>query len=449
MIRRTAGELPNTDFHLHPVWWNEAPPHAGERPALVERCDVAVVGGGFAGLATALELARGGARVAVFDAEAFGANASARNSGGVSFGLDLAAVARWRKWTGTQGPAVAQLARGALDSVTYLQQFVADNAIDCDFQMNGRLSCAPTPKHYDQLAARVDSINRLFDAGAYMVSRADQHTEIGSDAFHGAMVIPRSAQLHPAKYFHALLALCRAAGVLLCDRTPVRDVTRARTGGFEVAFDGGQLSAGEVVVTTNAHATRAGATGLHRRTVPVASHIIVTEPLPSEVAQALIPHRRSGADSRRLLAYFRRTPDGTRFLYGGRAAPFNVAPQTAARKMYARMVASFSQLDGVRIDYSWGCKVAFTADHLPHMGQLNGLHYIAGCNGNGVAMMNYLGHRLARKILDGRSDCVFDQMHFPALPLYDGRPWFLPIMAAAYGALDALDDAQARRPQRR
>jgi glycine/D-amino acid oxidase-like deaminating enzyme len=445
MTRRAAGELPNTDFQLHPVWWNEAPPHAGERPPLVPRCDVAVVGGGYAGLATALELARGGASVAVFDAEAFGANASARNSGGVSFGLDLAGIARWRKWTRSGGPSLAQLARGALDSVTHLQQFIEANAIDCDFQMNGRLSCAPTPRHYDQLAARVRNINLLFDAGAYMVSRADQHTEIGSAAFHGAMVIPRSAQLHPAKYFHALLGLCRQAGVLLYDKTCVLEVTRAGAGTFNVICDSGRLAAGQVVIATNAHATHAGATGLHRRTVPVASHIIVTEPLPSGVADALIPRRRSGADGRRLLAYFRRTPDGTRFLYGGRAAPFNVAPQMAARKLYARMVQTFSQLDGARIDYSWGCKVAFTADHLPHMGQLNGLHYIAGCNGNGVAMMNYLGQRLARKILDGRSDCVFDQAHFPALPLYDGRPWFLPIMASAYGALDALDDARARR----
>jgi glycine/D-amino acid oxidase-like deaminating enzyme len=445
MTRRATGELPNTDFQLHPVWWNEAPPHAGERPLLVPRCDVAVVGGGYAGLAAALELARGGASVAVFDAQAFGANASARNSGGVSFGLDLAAIARWRKWTRTGGPPVAQLARGALDSVTWLQQFIQAHAIDCDFQMNGRLSCAPTPRHYDQLGARVDNINRLFDAGAYMVSRAEQRREIGSDAFHGAMVIPRSAQLHPAKYFHALLGLCRRAGVLLYDRTCVLEVTRAGAGTFNVISDSGPMAAGQVLIATNADATRAGGTGLHRRTVPVASHIIVTEPLPDDVAQALIPCRRSGADGRRLLAYFRRTPDGTRFLYGGRAAPFNVAPQTAARKLYARMVQTFPQLDGVRIDYSWGCKVAFTADHLPHMGQLNGLHYIAGCNGNGVAMMNYLGQRVARKILDGRSDCVFDQAHFPALPLYDGRPWFLPVVAGAYGALDALDDARARR----
>ncbi len=446
MPSATAGVLPNTDFRPFPIWWNVAPPHEGERDVPPSRCDVAIVGGGFSGLSTALELARSGAKVAVFEADAFGANASARNSGGVSFGLDLAGVARWRKWSGGKGPTVPQFARGALDSLTHMQSFVAGNAIDCDFHLHGRLSCAPTPKHYDILARRTETTNRLFDAGAYMVSRADQHSEIGTDAFHGTMVIPRSAQLQPARLLHGLLALCRQAGVLLCDRTPVRAVERAAQGGFEVAIDGASLHADTVVVATNAHAARVGDTGLHRRIVPVASHIIVTEELPPDLADALIPKRRTGADSRRLLAYFRRTPDGKRFLYGGRAAPFDVAPEAAARVLYRRMVASFPRLDGARIDHAWGCKVAFTVDHLPHMGQRNGVYYIAGCNGNGVAMMNYLGHQLARKILDcGRSDCVFDQARFPGLPFYDGRPWFLPVVATAYGALDRFDELSSRR----
>jgi glycine/D-amino acid oxidase-like deaminating enzyme len=446
MPRSTIGTLPNIDFSPYPIWWNEASPQDGERPALPQRCDVAIVGGGFSGLSTALELARNGVQVAVFEADAFGANASARNSGGVSFGLDLAAVGRWRKWAGGKGPAVPEFARGALDSLIHMQAFVADNAVDCDFHLHGRLSCAPTPKHYELLARKVEGTNRLFDAGAYMVNRADQHAEIGSDVFHGAMVIPRSAQLQPARLLHALVALCREAGVLLYGRTPVRSVERSAQGGFEVGLASACVHADTVVVATNAHAARVGDTGLHRRIVPVASHIIVTDELPSGVADALIPKMRTGADSRRLLAYFRRTPDGRRFLYGGRAAPVEVAPEAAARALYRRMVASFPQLDGVRIAHAWGCKVAFTLDHLPHIGQLNGVHYVAGCNGNGVAMMNYLGHQLARKILDGgRSGCVFDQVRFPSLPLYDGRPWFLPIVATAYGALDRIDEMSLRR----
>jgi glycine/D-amino acid oxidase-like deaminating enzyme len=441
-----VSDAPNLDFKPTPIWWVDAPPRDEPPPAMPARCDAAVVGGGFAGLATALELARQGASVAVFEADAFGFNASARNSGGVSFGLDLAGVARWRRWTGTRGPSVPDLARGALDSVTHMQDFVAANAIDCDFHLHGRLSLAPTPKHYELLAGRVESTNRMFDAGAYMVSRADQSSEIGSDRFHGAMVIPRSAQLQPARYLQGLLELCRRAGVLLFDRSAVRSLEPDSGGGFKLSTGRATLHAGSVVVATNAHAARIGDTGLHKRIVPVASHIIVTEPLPPSLAEAIIPKRRTGADSRRLLAYFRRTPDGTRFLYGGRAAPVEVSPDRAATLLYRRMVASFPQLRGVRIDHAWGCKVAFTFDRLPHIGETGGVHYIAGCNGNGVAMMNYLGHHLARKIAGGgkATGCVFDQANFPGLPLYHGRPWFLPVLAATYGALDRLDEAMAR-----
>ena len=156
------------------------------------------------------------------------------------------------------------------------------------------------------------------------------------------------------------------------------------------------------------------------------------------MADELIPNRRTGADSRRVLAYFRRMPDGLRFLYGSRASPFEVSPQRSSQVLYRRMVESFPRLDGVRIGHSWGCKVAFTFDALPHLSELDGLHYVMGCNGNGVAMMNYLGHKLARRLLGDKADCVFDQPDFPKLPLYSGRPWFLPAVATAYAVPDRI-----------
>jgi len=150
-----------------------------------------------------------------------------------------------------------------------------------------------------------------------------------------------------------------------------------------------------------------------------------------------------------VLAYFRRTPDGSRFLYGSRASPFEVSPQRSAGVLYRRMVESFPSLDGVRISHAWGCKVAFTFDGLPHLGEINGLHYVLGCNGNGVAMMNYLGHKVARRLIDGaKPTCVFDQPTFPKPPLYDGRAWFLPLAAGLYKTLDHVDAMRAGRTPR-
>lgn len=442
--RVASAESPVRHAQPFPIWWEDCPPEKMERQALGARCDVAVVGGGIGGLSAALELARSGARVAVFEAEAFGSNASTRNSGGVSFGLDLGKIARWARWTGRKGPDTAELARAALESLTYTEQFIARNGIECDYQRRGRLSCAPTPRHFVELSRRTDSLNRLFDAGAYMVGRADQQAEVGSDRFYGTMVIPRSGQLNPARYLQGLVGLCKQAGVTLSPGTLVERIEPAATG-FRVSTPAGELSASSVVLATNAHSARLRSPDLGKRIVPVASHIIVTDPLPPALAERLIPKRRTGADNRRMLAYFRRTPDGSRFLYGSRAAPFEVSPERAAEVLYRRMVATFPELGGVRISHSWGCKVAFTLDALPHMGQLDGLYYLAGCNGNGVAMMSYLGHRLARKMIEGgRPTCVFDRAEFPGLPLYNGQPWFLPAVAAAYRALDYFDSLQTR-----
>jgi len=447
-VTRAIGQLPDHEFKDQPLWWDEDPPSRSGDDPLPARCDVAVIGGGFAGLSAALELARSGSKVVVLEADAFGFNASARNSGGVSFAIDLNKAAGWHRWAGGTAPPMAELARGAAESVAHMEDFIAANKVDCDYHRRGRLSCAPSPAHYDILSRRLDPLNRLFGAEAHMVGRAEQQSEIGSDRFFGAMVVKRSGQLNPAKLVKGLVELCRQSGALLFSDTLVAAIER-QAGGFQLTTSRGNLQASTVIVAVNAQAARLSAARLQSRVVPVASHIIVTEALPDEVAGGILPNRRTGADGRRLLAYFRRTPDGNRFLYGSRASPFDVSPQQAAAVLYRRMVTTFPQLDGYRIRHAWGCKVGFTFDGLPHLGEMNGLHYIMGCNGNGVAMMNYLGYRLARKMIDPTgARCVFDQPIFPTLPLYGGKAWFLPLVSTAYGLLDRRDALRARLSQR-
>ena len=159
----------------------------------------------------------------------------------------------------------------------------------------------------------------------------------------------------------------------------------------------GEVQAEDVVIATN------GYTGditppLKRRVVPLASHIIATEELPAELAASLIPKRRTLSDTRRVLCYYRMSPDGKRMVFGGRARFTPVPPQVSAPILHRFMTERFPQLRGAKMTHAWTGNVAFTLDALPHMGLRDGMHYLLGCNGSGVAMMTYLGWQTARKI---------------------------------------------------
>jgi glycine/D-amino acid oxidase-like deaminating enzyme len=211
----------------------------------------------------------------------------------------------------------------------------------------------------------------------------------------------------------------------------------------------GAIRAARVLVATNGYSAHRDGTALPwlaRRVVPVASYIIATEPLGAERLRALFPTGRMVADTKRVLNYFRPSPDGTRVLWGGRAsfAPSARAPEQAAPVLHRMMTEVFPQLRGVRITHAWTGNVAFTFDRLPHIGMQDGVNYAAGCQGSGVAMATWLGHQAALSIA-GAANAPFalDALHFPTLPLYHGTPWFLPLAGEWMRLRDRLDRAAA------
>jgi glycine/D-amino acid oxidase-like deaminating enzyme len=104
------------------------------------------------------------------------------------------------------------------------------------------------------------------------------------------------------------------------------------------------------------------------------------------------------------------------------------------------MLDRFPQLRGVRVTHAWSGNVAFTLDAVPHMGRDEMMHYALGCNGSGVAMMTYLGYQTGRKIArKANVVCAFDVPEFPEHPLYNGNPWFLPLVGGYYRIRDRVD----------
>jgi glycine/D-amino acid oxidase-like deaminating enzyme len=157
--------------------------------------------------------------------------------------------------------------------------------------------------------------------------------------------------------------------------------------------------------------------------------MIATRPLAPEVLQRLVPKDRVLGDSRRVVAYYRSSPDGKRLLFGGRATGTGDNPRANARDLRRLMLQVFPELAATGISHSWSGLVAYTFDHAPHIGMSGGLHFAMGYCGSGVARASYFGHKLGHKML-GSADgaTAFDDLPFETRPLYTGNPWFLPAL---------------------
>ena len=425
------------DFIALPYWWEAYKPAVGELVEVPRSARVAIVGGGYAGLSAALELSKHGIDSVVFEANELGFGASTRNGGAVSGGVNLG-----KSFTGgaveIEHGRSERVLSDAADAFALIDRLIEEENIACFWEKRGRFVGAWTKLHYAAQARRLALLNAAAQSGAHMVPRERQREEIASDYYFGGMVVERSGKLHPALYYKGLLEACRRRGVVICASARATAISRS-DGVWRVRTNRGIVSAGDVVIATNGY-TGNLTPALKRRVVPVASHIIATEELAPDLARSLIPNGRTLSDTRRVLCYYRMSPDGKRMVFGGRARFTQVDATISAPILYRYMTDRFPQLRGVKLTNAWTGNVAFTFDALPHMGQHDDLHYCLGCNGSGIAMMTYLGWQTARKIARvANYACSFDTPDFPDHPLYSGNPWFLPVVGGYYRLRDSLD----------
>jgi glycine/D-amino acid oxidase-like deaminating enzyme len=409
------------DFKPEPYWWARAPRPALPAAAPPRQADLVVIGSGYTGLHAALQAARGGRQTVVLDAEAAGWGCSTRNGGQISTSIkpDFAGLAR------KYGPERAfRILKEGHDSLAWIGDFIAAEKIDCDFRIAGRFCGAHSPGQYEALARRLANQPRGLEVEAHMVPRAEQKSELGTDLYHGGAVYLRHASVDPARYHQGLLERVRQAGAAIVPRCAADGVERDGRG-FRVATPRGAIAARDVVVATNGY-TGAATSWLRRRVIPIGSYIIATETLAPELMARLMPRGRTVSDTRRIVYYYRPSPDGTRILFGGRVSLSETDPRVSGPRLHAAMTRIFPELARTRISYSWCGFVAYTFDELMHIGKHEGIHYAMGYCGSGVGMASYLGMRLGQQVLGLREGATaFDGLAFETRPFYTGKPWFL------------------------
>ena len=378
--------------------------------------DVAVVGGGLAGLSAALELAERGVDVRLLEAGQVGGGASGRNGGQAIHGLacDNSTL------EGQLGLADARrLWDMSLEALDLIRQRCQRHAIDAEWQ-DGFLGLSTKLGKTRALREWADRIERDYHYPLTWIEPAAMPDWIASPRFHGGIHDPRSGPLHPLKYCQGLARAATAAGATLHEGSPVHQMEAAPDGTQRLRTATGSVRARQVLLAGNVYLQALApslAPALADRIMPVGTYIVCTEPLDPARLQALIPSRSAVCDTNFVLDYFRPTADH-RLLYGGRVSYSMVTPRDLMHSMRERLVRTFPQLADVGMSHAWGGFVDISMNRAPDFGRLGAhqnVYYLQGFSGHGLALTGLAG-KIVAEAMQGdatRFDCFGKLRHRP------------------------------------
>ena len=409
------------DYQSKPYWWERTPRPSLEPIELPKETEVLVVGSGYTGLCTSLQTSRNGLETLVLDAEDAGWGGSSRNGGQISTSLKPGFDVLSAKFGAEKARAIL---KEGIRSLDWIGEFIEQEKIDCDFQRVGRFYGAHTPRQFRLLEKKIVNQPEGLEVPIELITREEQHSEIGTDFYHGGIVHPHHASLDPARFHQGLLEAALSSGVSIKPQCEVQEILQAK-GLFHVSTSSGVVKAKNVVIATSGY-NRKTPPWFKRRIIPIGSYIIATEELDPALVDELIPKNRVITDTRKLVVYYRASPDRKRILFGGRVSLNETDPQKSAPALHQQLVTIFPQLASTQVSHSWMGFVGYTFDEMPHSGEKDGIFYSMGYCGSGVSLSSYFGTRLGQRIAGlPEGETPLTLVPFQTRPFYSGNPWFL------------------------
>ncbi|UCR85375.1 NAD(P)/FAD-dependent oxidoreductase [Pseudomonas chlororaphis] len=356
--------------------------------------DVVIIGGGFTGVASAVELAEKGLKVALVESHKIGWGATGRNGGQVTGSLsgDEAMRKQMRRTLGDEVDDFIWQLRWRGHQI--IRQRVDKYTIACDLK-HGHLHAAYKPSHLAGLRADYEeAVRRGMGDEVSLLDRQQVREVLESPLYHGAIKNTRNLHLHPLNLCIGEARAAESLGALIFEHSEVLQIVHGERPAVITAH--GRIDAKQVLLAGDVY-HKLEPKQLKGKIFPAMGGIVTTAPL-GDLAKRLNPQDLAVYDCRFVLDYYRMTADG-RLLFGGGANYSGKDSRDIAGELRPCIERTFPALKGVTIDFQWSCAMGIVINRIPQLGKLSdNVWYCQGYSGHGIATSHIMGEIMAQAI---------------------------------------------------